>query len=153
MGRLTSPGDSEEETFIMTTAAYDRGAGRERERIQTTGWAMFAAVTLVVLGALNAINGFTALQHKSYFTSQIVYHNLTFWGWAFLIWGVLEVVAGALVILHRVAGYYIGVSLAATAAILWFFMIFAEPWSALVGVLVSMLVIYSLTVASEDALN
>ena len=39
--------------------------------------------------------------------------------------------------------------LAGTAAILWFFMIFAAPWAALVGVTTSLLVIYGLTAGAH----
>lgn len=137
----------------MASTTMGQHAREERDRIPLTGWATFGSVTLMTVGAINAINGFTALHNADYFRSDIVYSNLTFWGWAFLIWGILEVVAGGLVLARSVAGYYMGVCLAATAAILWFFLIFAAPWPALLGVLLSLLVIYSLTIGSEEALN
>jgi hypothetical protein len=126
-------------------------AAAESGRIGLTGWGIFAAVTLVVLGAVNVINGFTAIQHSSYYRSDIVYDNLTFWGWMFLIWGALQLIAGGLVFARSTAGYYLGVSLALVAAILWFFMIFAAPMPALAGILLSMAVLYSLTRGSEEA--
>lgn len=132
-----------------TTVKPDAGA--KGQRIGLTGWGIFAAVTLVVLGAVNVINGFTAIQHSSYYRSDIVYNNLTFWGWMFLIWGALQLVAGALVLGRSTAGYYLGVSLALVAAILWFFMIFAAPMPALAGILLSMAVLYALTRGSEEA--
>jgi hypothetical protein len=126
-------------------------AGAKTQRIGLTGWGVFAAVMLVVLGAVNVINGFTAIQHSSYYRNDIVYNNLTFWGWVFLIWGVLQLIAGALVFGRSTAGYYLGVSLALVAAILWFFMIFAAPFPALTGVLLSMAVLFALTRGSEEA--
>jgi hypothetical protein len=132
-------------------ATTTMGGSRAGEGAKTTGWGIFGSVTLLVVGGLNVINGFTALHNSSYFSNDIVYHNLTFWGWAFLIWGILQVVAGGLVLSHSTAGYYLGVCLACTSAILWFFMIFAAPIPAMVGVLISMLVVYALTVGSEDA--
>jgi hypothetical protein len=134
----------------MATATLERTT-RTAEKVRLTGWAIFGAATLVILGGLNLINGYTALEHAGYFKSQIVYDNLTFWGWAFLIWGALELVAGALVFFHHRFGYYLGVTLAVTASILWFFMIFAAPWAAVLGVIVSLLVLYSLTLGSEEA--
>lgn len=131
-----------------TTMKSDAEAGG---RLGLTAWGIFAAVTLIVLGAVNVINGFTAIQHSSYYRSDIVYHNLTFWGWMFLIWGALQLVAGAMVLARSTAGYYLGVSLALVAAILWFFMIFAAPMPALVGILLSMAVLYALTRGSEEA--
>ena len=136
----------------MATATVGSAPRTHREGIKLTGWAAFGSVTMLVLGGLNVINGFTALNHASYFGNHhIVYDNLTFWGWAFLIWGILQLVAGALVLAHNMTGYYIGVLLAGTAAILWFFMLFAAPWSAMLGVIVSMLVVYAFTVGSEEA--
>jgi len=131
----------------MTTARL----GPASNTVGLTGWGIFGSAALVVLGGLNVINGFTALNHSSYFHSHIVYSNLTFWGWAFLIWGILQVVAGGLVLAHSTTGYYMGVCMAGTAAILWFFMMFAAPPAAIVGVIVSMSVVYALTVGSEGA--
>jgi hypothetical protein len=121
------------------------------ERVGLTAWGIFASVTLLVLGAVNIINGFTAIQHSSYYRNDIVYHNLTFWGWMFLIWGVLQLIAGGLVLARSTTGYYLGVSLALVAAILWFFMIFAAPMPALAGILLSMAVLFALTRGSEEA--
>jgi hypothetical protein len=56
--------------------------------------------------------------------AAIVYDNLTFWGWAFLIWGALQILAGAVTLSHRTWGAALGVALAATSCVLWFFMIF-----------------------------
>jgi hypothetical protein len=125
--------------------------GAQGERIGRTGWGVFAAVTLIVLGGVNVVNGFTAIQHSSYYRSDIVYNNLTFWGWLFLIWGALQLVAGVLVLARNTTGYYLGVSLALVAAIMWFFMIFAVPIPALTGILLSMAVLFALTRGSEEA--
>ena len=127
------------------------GGDRTVAGIGLTGWGMFGAVTLIVLGGLNIVNGFTAIHNSQFFTHQIVYHNLTAWGWVFLIWGILQMVAGVLVFAHSTTGYYLGVCLAGTATILWFFMLFAAPIQALVAVIVGLVVIYSLTVGSQDA--
>jgi hypothetical protein len=128
-------------------------AGRT-ESVRTaklTGMGVFAGVVLLIVGGFNLINGFTALQHSSYYTHHMVYSNLTFWGWAFLIWGCLQLLAGALTFAHNTSGMYLGVFLAATAAILWFFMIFAAPWAALVGVTTSLLVVYGLMASADRA--
>ena len=134
----------------MTTASMSRDSA-PTQRIGLTGWGTFGAVTLIVLGGLNIVNGFTAIHNSQFFTHQIVYHNLTAWGWLFLIWGILQMVAGVLVFAHSTTGYYLGVCLAGTATILWFFMLFAAPIPALVAVIVGLVVIYSLTVGSQDA--
>jgi hypothetical protein len=89
--------------------------------------------------------GFTALNHSGYYTREIVYPNLTFWGWSFVIWGAAQILAGAVTPAHHEWGAYLGIGLAATSALLWFFMIFAAPFAALLGVTVSMLVVGGFT--------
>ena len=136
---------------MATSTSTTMTSGAESRRIGLTGWGIFAAATLIVLGAVNLVNGFTAIQHSSYYRSDIVYHNFTFWGWMFLIWGALQLIAGVLVFARSTAGYFLGVSLALVAAILWFFMIFAAPMPALAGILLSMAVLFALTRGSEEA--
>ena len=133
----------------MSTLAGHSAHSGVREKVHVTAWAVFGSVTLLVVGAFNLINGYSALQNADFFKSDIVYTNLTFWGWAFLIWGALQLIAGCLVLAGHLAGNYIGVFLAATSAILWFFMIFAAPWAAFIGVGVSLLVLYSLTIGAN----
>ena len=129
----------------MATATMGSATHARRETMKLTGWAVFSSVTLLVIGGLNLINGFTTLQHSSYYTSHLVYTNLTFWGWAFLVWGALQILAGAVALARHEWGAYLGVVLAATSAVLWFFMIFAAPFAALLGVTVSLLVIGGFT--------
>ncbi len=133
----------------MSTATVGPTTVAQRAETKLAGWTVFAGVVLIMAGGFNVINGFTALDHSSYFNAHIVYSNLTFWGWMFLIWGAAEIIAGALVLGRNPAGNLIGVVLAGTAAILWFFMIFSAPWAALLGVTVSLLVIHGLTVGAD----
>jgi len=133
----------------MATATMPSTVREERVTAKLTGWAMFAGIVLVVAGGFNLVNGYTALEHSGYYTNQVVYHNMTFWGWAFLIWGALQLIAGSLVFTHHAWGTYLGIFVAATAAILWFFMIFAAPWAALLGVTISLLVLYGLTAGAR----
>jgi hypothetical protein len=109
------------------------------------GWVWFAGVMLFVAGSFQMIHGFAALERKQYFSHEIVYSNLTFWGWVFLLWGACQIIAGMLSIAGRMLGNYIGVMLAATAMILWFFMIFTTPLAAVLGVILNALVVYGLT--------
>ena len=117
--------------------------------IRVTGWVVTASVLLIVAGAMNLINGFYALEHKSYFTNQIAYNHLNFWGWAFVIWGVLQMAAGILAWTGRSAGYGIGVFVAGVAMVLWFFMIFSAPFAALLGFGLNALVLCGLTVGAQ----
>lgn len=126
---------------------HDLASVRTQRR---TGWLWFAGILLTVVGALNVIHGFALLERKEYFTNETIYDNLTFWGWAFLIWGALQVFAGIASIAGRTTGNVVGVCLAGVGIMLWFFMIFSSPWAAVLGVTLNMLVVYGLT-AGMDA--
>jgi hypothetical protein len=115
------------------------------------GWLTFAGVMLTIAGGLNVIHGITAIHNSNYFTNQVLYHNLTAWGWVFLIWGVLQAVAGLGSLSGQKFGPYLGVILAGISAIMWFFFLFASPFAAIVGVTVNVFVIYGLTVGATDA--
>jgi hypothetical protein len=127
----------------------DGGATADRGPVRVTGWVWFAGILLILAGGFNIIHGFTAIEDKSYFSSHIVYNNLTFWGWVFLIWGVLEVFAGLASVTGNTVGNYLGVLIASWAVILWFIMIFVSPGAAVVGVAINTLIIYGLTAGAS----
>ena len=125
-------------------ATRDGGAGR------VTGWVWFAGVLLIVAGGFNFIHGFAAIDRKQYFTNHIVYSNLRFWGWLFLIWGAVQLFAGFASIAGRMTGNYVGVLVASGAALLWFVMVFSTPWAAILGVTINLVIIYGLTAGAVD---
>jgi hypothetical protein len=110
-----------------------------------TGWVKFAGILLIVVGAFNVVDGFALLERHQYFTHHIVYSNLNFWGWVFIIWGVLQLIAGFASLGGQMIGNYIGVLLGFIGTTLWFFMIFSEPGAAVLGVTLNILIIYGLT--------
>jgi hypothetical protein len=116
----------------------------------TFGWASFAAIMLLITGGFNLIQGFVYLDRKQFTTTHIVYNNLTFWGWVFLILGVLQLVAGATIRQRRMSGYKLGVLLSGGAMIAWFLMAFSAPFAAALGMAVNALVLYGLTVGAAD---
>ncbi|MYW01716.1 hypothetical protein [Streptomyces sp. SID3343] len=62
-----------------------------------TGWVAFAACTLIVLGALNLIQGFVALFSDDYFVSRsgdLMVWDFTAWGVILLIFGGLQLLIG-----------------------------------------------------------
>jgi hypothetical protein len=50
------------------------------------GWLLCGAALLVVCGVNGIIHGITALHNPSFFGSEAIYDNLTFWGWFFVAW-------------------------------------------------------------------
>jgi hypothetical protein len=61
------------------------------------GWIGFAAIVLVIIGAIDFFQGLIALLEDNYYVptaSGFLVFDLTGWGWTMMIWGVLLVLAG-----------------------------------------------------------
>ena len=131
---------------MSSTAAGGTNAGDDT---RVTGWVVMASVLLIVAGVINLVNGYTALEHKSFYQSHMVYNHLTFWGWLFLIWGAVQILAGILAWRGHSAGNRIGVAVAGIATVLWFFMIFSASFGALIGIGLNLMVVYGLTAGAD----
>jgi predicted membrane protein DUF2127 len=76
----------------MTTTAYSGSAARPM-----AGWIVFAAAMMMVIGAIDFIEGLIAVIRKHYYVvgpNQIVVFNMTTWGWLTLLWGIVLFLAG-----------------------------------------------------------
>ena len=61
------------------------------------GWIGFAAIVLLIVGAIDFFQGLIAVFENEYFVptgSGFLVLDLTGWGWTMMIWGVLLVFAG-----------------------------------------------------------
>ena len=61
------------------------------------GWIGFAAIVLLIVGAIDFFQGLIAVFEDEYFVptgSGFLVFDLTAWGWTLMIWGVLLVLAG-----------------------------------------------------------
>lgn len=111
-----------------------------------SGWSMFAGVWLAVAGLFNAIDGLVALLNKEYFNAAgLVYDNLQVWGWAFLIIGIIQGLAGWLVIGRNAAGRWLGLVIAVISMMVAFFAIGGYSWWSLLIVAADAAVIWGLT--------
>jgi hypothetical protein len=62
-----------------------------------TGWITFAGVLMIVVGALDFIQGLIAVVRDKYYAltpNQIIVFDVSTWGWITLIWGIIVVFAG-----------------------------------------------------------
>jgi hypothetical protein len=112
---------------------------------QKGGWYDFAGAMFGIAGSFNAIQGLSAVVKKEYFAGgTLVYDNLQLWGWAWLIIGVLQVIAALMLLAGR--GRVLGIILAVLSAVVSFTSIGAYPlWSILV-IAIDVLIIHGLTV-------
>jgi hypothetical protein len=117
------------------------------------GWAAFAATMVLIAGVFNVIYGLAAIVDDNYFsTSDLLFGDLSLWGWIHLILGVLQVLTAALIFAGNELGALLGIMFAGFNAIAALLAIGAYPvWSVIILV-IDGLIIYALTVYG-DALN
>jgi hypothetical protein len=61
------------------------------------GWISFAAIMMIIVGALDFFEGLIAIVRGKYYvvsSNQIIVFNLSTWGWLTLFWGIVLVLAG-----------------------------------------------------------
>ena len=108
------------------------------------GWLVFASIMLVLVGIYNFIWGITALVKDEYLINQFLFANLTFWGWFWLIIGIVALIAGFAVLNRAPWARWFGIIMASISAIGMFTVIWAYPiWSILI-IALDVMVIYGL---------
>jgi hypothetical protein len=118
-----------------------------------TGWAMFAGVILLTLGLLNFFWGLGAIiEEKNLIVGGegVIVVDFTAWGWASLILGAIQVLVGLGLLAAQGWARWAGIFLAALAAIGQIGIVTAFPIWSLIVILLSVLVIYNLTVHWEE---
>jgi hypothetical protein len=118
-----------------------------------TGWAMFAGVILFTLGFLNFLWGLGAiLEEKNLIVGGegVIVVDFTAWGWASLILGAIQVLVGLGLLAAQGWARWAGVFFAALAVIGQIGIVTAFPIWSLIVILLSVLVIYNLTVRWQE---
>jgi len=120
-----------------------RGAGR----------VVFAAIMLMLVGFLNIVYGFGALDDANYFAgdTRFVLDNLNTLGWVLIILGVIQLTAGFSLMAGRTYGRVLGViggSLGALGAL--FSIGGANPWWSLCVFALCLYIVHGIVVYGED---
>jgi hypothetical protein len=123
-------------------------ASRDPSRGQ--GWAAFAATMVLIVGVFNMIYGLAAIIDDDYFVAgELLFGDLSLWGWIHLVLGVLQVITAALIFAGNDLGAVLGITFAGFNAVAALLAIGAYPvWSVIILV-VDGLIIYSLTVYGD----
>jgi hypothetical protein len=118
------------------------------------GWIMFAAVFLMIIGAMNAIQGLAALfRDEAYWVTlggNVLTFDVTTWGWIHLLFGILLVVVGVLLMRGSTFARVLGVILVALNLIAQFSWTTLYPFWALVAIIIDVLIIYALIVHGRE---
>jgi hypothetical protein len=90
----------------------------------------FGALMLVLVGAFNIIDGLVALINPDYLHPNLLVAGLTAWGWAVLIIGALQLLAGIGVLLGSEVALWAGIALAMGNAVMQLTNVAQNPvWS------------------------
>jgi hypothetical protein len=88
--------------------------------VRGEGRAAFAAILLLIAGALNVIYGIAAISEAHFFTdggSHYVFSSLNTWGWITVVLGVIELTGGFSLLSGNAYGRVIGIVAASLGAI------------------------------------
>ena len=128
------------------TTTHTRGAGR--------GWLLYSGIMLVIVGVKLILDGLWSLDNKDTAVDALYYSSdLGVWGWIWLISGIIILAAGIGLFYRRGWAWLVGMLAGVFGLIANLFWLFAEPVSALVGVILSALVIYGLSRYDENELE
>ena len=118
------------------------------------GWVIFAAVFMIVIGAMNAIQGLAALfRDEEYWVTlqgNIVTFDVTAWGWIHLIFGILLVLVGVMLMQGSTFARVIGIALVSLNLIAQFSWTTLYPFWGLIAIAIDVIIIYALVVHGRE---
>ena len=116
-----------------------------------SGWVTLSAFLVLLAGGYNLIWGYTALDKKELFNeSGLIYSNLDFWGWVFIIIGALQLLTAILLFMRRPGGALWVAIGAGTSAFLAFFAMLSGTDRALVIIALDVIILWGVFAHIED---
>jgi len=113
--------------------------------VERTTWLDFASILLVLVGALNIIDGIAAIHgSSSYVLDRVLFANLGAWGWLMLVWGILQIVAATAVYRGATWGAAVALATAFGNAIVHLSSVATNPIWSLTIMSLDVLLIYGL---------
>jgi hypothetical protein len=128
---------------------------RQRVSPWATGSILFAAGMLVITGVLQLFIGTTALVHDRIYdgTPQYLFaFDLTVWGWAQLLTGILSVAAGYGALRGLTWARMVGIGLAGLSMVIQFMFTPHYPMWSLLVIALDVVIIWCLATYHRDAL-
>ncbi len=118
---------------------------------KTSGWVVLAGVLILIAGIFNVIIGIAALDHEDYFSvNQLLFGDLEFWGWTWLILGALQVLTSFLLFARSTTGLVLAVIFLSINAIDHLVAVGAYPIWSLVVFALDIMILYGLMTNADE---
>jgi hypothetical protein len=118
------------------------------------GWIAFAAAMIIVVGAMNVINGLAAIfEDEIFIGSGAFVLDVTGWGWIHLIVGLILVGTGVALIRGALWAAITASVLVVLNMISQMFLLPASPIWSLVIIILDAFVLYALTVHGDERIG
>jgi hypothetical protein len=119
-----------------------------------TGWVVFAAFMMIMVGVFQAVEGLVALFDDGFYhvtrSGLVVNVDYNVWGWTHMLLGALLIIAGVGVLAGNIVARVVAIGLAALSALVNLAFIEAYPIWAVIIITVDVLVIYALVVHGRE---
>ncbi len=116
-----------------------------RVDVRGGGWLAFAGTLIVLVGAFNLVDGVVAVSKHEYVVDDLLFGDLTAWGWVMIAFGAAQLAAGVAILARAFWGSLVGIVLAGVNAVAQLGFLRHYPvWSTII-IAVDVLVIYALT--------
>lgn len=136
----------------MAQAAHGGYTGPTRES-WTGGAELFASVMMIIIGLFQLSVGLAAIMQSSFYVvadSYIFSYNLTAWGWAHLVIGLLVGLTGIALAMGQSWARIVGIVLVGISALGNFLFIPYQPMWSLLIIAIDVAVIYALATRSRE---
>lgn len=115
-----------------------------------TGWVVFAAVFMMIIGALNAIQGLGAIfRDEAYWltiSGDVLVFDTTTWGWVHLLVGLAMIAVGVMLMQGSTFARVIAIALVAVNLLAQFTSANMYPFWAMIVIAIDIVIIYALVV-------
>jgi hypothetical protein len=119
-----------------------------QDEIERTTWYDFAAILLFFVGTMNVIAGISAVGNSAAINNRALFSSVHAWGWFFLIWGAIQIIAAFAVYKGATWGMWAGVITAFANAVAQLADARTMPIWSITIVVLDVVIIYGLIIHS-----
>lgn len=135
-------------------SARAQSAVERSEPTTWVGWVVFAAVMMITVGVLHAIEGVVALFRDTYYvvtsSGLVLTLDYTVWGWIHLVAGIVVAVAGVALFTGQLWARVVAIGVTLLSIVANFLFIGAYPVWSTIMIAVGVVVLYALTVHGRE---